>query len=143
MNQQLFRSILAYSGLLPWVALLGLILSQHSTDWLGVQWLPWVSSYTLCIVCFMAGTHWGQAVHQRAQKSWLWYSSNAILLAAWAAYNACTALAFFWVSALLLLLLWAVDYRQQKVGAIAVEYALLRTRISCVAIPLLIILGYL
>jgi hypothetical protein len=141
MKQSYYRGVLAYSGLLPWVALLGLMLWQHSTVWLGVQWLTWVSSYTLCIVCFMAGTHWGQAVHLRARGSWLWFSSNIILLAAWAAYNACSESAFFWVSAVLLLLLWAVDHRQQQLGAIAPDYALLRTRISCVAIPLLIALG--
>jgi hypothetical protein len=117
---------------------------------LGVDRLPIVGStvellrsYTLAIVVFMCGIHWGQYVQDtRARDLNLLLLSNALTVICWLTFLVASFLIYLVIGiAIFLILLW-VDYRLHKAGRIADAYFRMRLIVTVVVcLSLALVLG--
>ena len=127
--------LLAFAGLIPFVAATALLLC-------GVQSLPLLgpvdrllSSYTLLIVSFMAGTHWGMAIARaKAAHIPLYLPSNLVALTAWFTYLLAPLAAQLVIDAGALLVLLVIEHRIAAAVAMDDDYVHLRTQVSTVAV---------
>lgn len=143
MNTKSLYSLLAFAGVVPFLAcaLLPLI---------GIDTLPRigrldevVNSYGLAIICFLSGIHWAQHLHGKVAMPFnLMLSSNVIFLFAWfafilAATNWSLALQIIALVAILL-----VDWRLTRAGIIDAEYfrvRLIATALASVSLATIIL----
>lgn len=143
MNTKSLYTVLAFAGVVPFLAcaLLPLV---------GIDALPRIgrldevaNSYGLAIICFLSGIHWAQHLDGRvAMPLNLMVSSNAIFLFAWFAF---IMTATKWSLALQILALVAillVDRSLKRAGVIDEDYfrvRLIATALASAALALIIL----
>jgi hypothetical protein len=135
---------LAYAGALPFLACALL-------PWLGVDAIPPLGAlnniaalYTLAIVSFMAGAHWGIALYQPsiAEPIHLFLSSNAVTITIWLAFLVTTPDITLLIGVLAFLYLLWIDYRLYRMHRITADYWQTRCHVTAgVVISLLLIIA--
>ncbi len=126
---------LALAGTLPFIACALL-------PFLGLSNIPGLgptdvlaSSYGLAIVCFIAGTHWGNNIvaQERAPLN-LFLSSNLIFLLTWFAFIGGSASVAIATQITAFLALLFTDYRLKVTGMISNHYFQIRATATLVAV---------
>jgi Protein of unknown function (DUF3429) len=140
-NFSLLRT-LPYAGALPFLA--GALAKFSSTLptiiylTLFVDVTHLVLSYGLMIVSFMAGVHWGQYLSGARPQINLLLSSNAVALAAWAAYILMQPFYVCFVFAGLIALLYLIDTKLH----LDVQYLQTRRNVSILVCGSLLLLAF-
>lgn len=138
-TRQLY-SLLAYAGVMPFVAcaLLPLtgIVSIPPFGPLG----PLVNSYGLAIVCFLSGIHWATYLAKKDVLPFnLMVSSNAIFLLAWFGFVVGELSTSLLIQAASLIALLVIDWRLRAADLITAHYFRVRTTATSLAIASLIV----
>lgn len=134
---------LAFAGSLPFVVGAGLLA-------LNIEQLPFLGSltqalifYTLVIVSFMAGAHWGQ--HLSFPSPWkrrLPILSNTIAVMAWLLAIVLSPASFFTAAALMFVgVLW-IDRRLYQASLISTNYFRVRLWVTVVVVLSLVVVSW-
>ena len=127
------------SGALPFIAgALLLVFGINALPLLGsVSGI--VAAYTLVIVVFLTGIHWGQQLSLGKTASGLFISSNIIAVAVWLCWLLLSQSLFLALMPLVLLMMLYIDRRMMRKGVISSEYYFYRLLISTLVIISLLI----
>lgn len=102
--------------------------------------LPILSSYSLLIVAFMAGTHWGICMNSDTPlKGPIFLLSNAIALAAWFAHFIALPPLELVIDAGALVGLLVVEHRFAVPLAVDDRYLKMRTQVTAIAVTALLV----
>ncbi|MEO1037697.1 MAG: DUF3429 domain-containing protein [Pseudomonadota bacterium] len=126
---------LTFLGLVPFVAAAALVvIGVESLPYLGpIE--PLLASYTLLIVSFMAGTHWGLSVARGGrQPAPLFLASILVALTAWFAFLFAPLQAALVIDAAALIVLLVSEHRYAGYFKISDDYLRLRTQVSAIAV---------
>ena len=142
MQENKLYSLLTYAGALPFI-LCAFLPFAGIDAWENVGSFEFIARlYGLAIVSFIAGSHWGTYLYNReSSPSNLFLTSNAVVLAAWAAFLFTLPVLTEFVLLLAFLYLLFVDYNLYRAGVIAPFYFRMRrnvTVIVCVCIAVII-----
>lgn len=138
-SRQLHRWLML-AGTLPFLLGAGLLVLGISPGFLAVDATLLLKSYTLAIISFMAGVHWGQSFVQIERANLLRVLSNAFCLTPWfLMITGVSNTAFFIGSAMVFITLLAVDYRLERVEAISSDYLRARTTVTAVVCGSLVV----
>ena len=135
MERKRLYTILAYAGVLPFVACallpyLGIVELQNigSFDYIA-------RVYGFGIVCFLTGIHWGTFLYKSdASPDNLFVTSNAVFLAVFFAFLLDAGALTLFVLLLAFLCLLYIDYRLLKAGLIDNDYFRLRSTVTGIAV---------
>ena len=136
---------LTYAGLLPFiVAAICISNGIKSLPLLG-QVESILSVYTLVIISFLAGAHWGQSlvIFDTNWAIYLAIFSNAIAVALWLGFVLAGFKIKISIFIVLLAVLLCIDHKLLKIGVISSDYFSLRLRVSSAVILLLVLTGVL
>lgn len=126
--------ILTYLGALPFIFYpLTLYLNLDIN-----KFTPLFTSYTLIIISFMSGSHWGINLGNYKHKSSIFLISNIITLAGWITFNYLSNTLFLKFSILMFGALLYVDYYLHNDDLINKAYYKLRVNISIIVILCLV-----
>ncbi len=135
MNDKTLYSVLALTGVLPFLACAFLpILGIDAIEPLGpLDQLA--ADYGLAILCFLTGIHWATHLYSSSKTPFnLFIGSNVVFIAVWIAYVA-TSLTWVLATQLVALpLLLGVDVQLQRAGLISRHYLSIRfiaTAVAC------------
>lgn len=135
MDREQTTALLAYAGAIPFIACVLLSLFQIETVLFDLSWLDILLSYSLAIICFMSGAHWGQSLAVDQTKGInLFIISNACTLAAWFSYLLLNQKLALLVHALIFGMLWLTDRKLRYNKIITAPYYHLRRRISLIVV---------
>ena len=131
---------LMLAGTLPFLLGAVLLVLGISPAFLAVDSALLVKSYTLAIISFMAGVHWGQSFAQVERPNLLRVLSNVFCLTPWfLLITGVSNAAFFAGSAIVFITLLAVDYRLEKAEAISSDYLRARTAVTAIVCGSLVV----
>ena len=142
MNIRTVYSALAIAGVLPFLACALLLATGVSFISSLGSVADIANSYSLAIICFLAGIHWSiYLVNQEDPPFNLLLSSNVVFLFVWGMYVlASTALSLVaQVAALVTLLI--IDRSLANAGVISAHYFRIRTVVTVVAAASLIVVA--
>lgn len=139
MERKRLYSILAYAGVLPFVACALL-------PYLGIVELRNIGSfeyiagvYGFGIICFLTGVHWGTFLYKSdASPDNLFITSNAVFLAVFFAFLLDAGALTLFVLLLAFLCLLYIDYRLLKAGLLDSDYYRLRVTVTSIAVVSLV-----
>jgi len=135
MDRDQTTAFLAHIGAIPFIACALLSSLQIEAVTIDLSWLDILLSYSLAIICFMSGTHWGQSLAASGpQDINLFIISNTCTLAAWFSYLLLNQRPALLAHALIFGLLWLIDRRLEHNKMITAPYYHLRRRISLIVI---------
>ncbi|MDC1284698.1 DUF3429 family protein [Gammaproteobacteria bacterium] len=135
MDRDQTTALLAHAGAIPFIACALLSSLQIEAIIIDLSWLDILLSYSLAIICFMSGAHWGQSLAVDGYPGInLFIISNACTLAAWFSYLLLSQRLALLVHALIFSLLWLVDRRLKHSKMITAPYYHLRRRISLIVV---------
>jgi len=128
-----------YAGILPFIICSGLL----NFNITGIVWLGNVAHslniYSLIIISFIAGSHWGQ--HLYIQGKWsklLPLLSNMLAVLLWLAVLVCSNKMLFSIYILAFIgLLW-IDWRLLQSGLIVFKYFIARAIVTAIVVILLL-----
>lgn len=134
---------LTYAGALPFIALA----IAYALD---VRLLPIVgstksalSAYTLIIVCFMAGSHWG--LHLKLSGLWQWVlplTSNSVAIVAWLAFLDFPFRSFLLTMSISFILLLLIDLTLSAKGYLSKGYIRVRVIVTAVVVTCLLMVRW-
>ena len=126
---------LAYLGVIPFL-LASLMISFGYSNFISLTNLAYfLSSYSLVIVVFMAGIHWGQYIsNEKARELSLLLTSNIITLIAWFAFLLASTIFALITYCLLFSILLAIDSKLAARRIISIHYFRTRLVVTCVVI---------
>lgn len=128
------------AGTLPFLALAGLLLSGSRTLPVLGDILHLLQSYTVVIVSFMAGSHWGLAVATPSRlRTGLLIGSNVGALTVWGAQAWLPAREMLLVSAAVLALLLTGDRALRHALLIEGRYWRVRVQVTVVVVISLVV----
>ena len=134
MERKRLYTILAYAGVLPFVAC-------ALMPYLGIVELRNIGSfdfiarvYGFGIVCFLTGIHWGTFLYKSdAAPDNLFVTSNAVFLAVFFAFLLDAGALTLFVLLLAFLCVLYIDYRLLKAGLLDNDYFRLRATVTGIA----------
>lgn len=128
--EQNFSYFLTYLGLLPFFALLLMILTYPVNSNLYTYSLSMFKSYGLLIATFLAGSHWGINLNSDVNLH-LPFLSNLILIFIWLSYTFLSS--FYFIISLLFVfnILLLIDKKLLLESIISYAYFWLRARVTC------------
>lgn len=134
--------LLAIAGIAPFAACAAMLLAGvREAPHLGdVQRL--VASYSLLILAFMAGVHWGQRLSGIAAGLNLFILSNVVALAGWFAYLFFPARLYFGALIALFVLLFAIDRMIAARGGLSPHYLQTRTGVTAAVVACLCAIAF-
>ena len=134
---------LSYAGAIPFILCpIYLYFNLKPLIGLSFSWLftaKTLSTYSLIIICFLAGSHWGQHLNiGQPESTYLAISSNIIVVCLWlsALVFSLKPLFFIFVAGLTILLL--IDYLLLQRKRISSHYFKTRFQVTTIAIISLI-----
>lgn len=144
MNYRTTYSLLTYAGVIPFIAVAILHFLPTPEPWLNVFFQKVGTSYSLAILTFMAGTHWGIYLQQSSLiRPNLFHTSNIVTLGAWFSYLLAPHDWIMFIHAAgFALLLW-IDLRLYQRDVISSDYFQVRKRVSTLVILCLLLMGIL
>ena len=128
---------LTYLGTIPFIGISYLLTSKtgdHKIELFSFDFETIISIYTIAIVSFIAGSHWGYKSNSTSSIM-IPLSSNLIVLAVWISYLFLFFELFLYVSSTLLVLLLVVDKLMFEASVINKNY--LKHRVIATSIVLL------
>lgn len=128
---------LTYLGTIPFIGISYLLTSKtgdHRIELFSFDFETIISIYTISIVSFIAGSHWGYKANS-TNSIMIPLSSNLIVLAVWISYLFLFFELFLYVSSTLLVLLLVVDKLMFEASVINKNY--LKHRVIATSIVLL------
>jgi|TARA_B110000977_G_scaffold43147_1_gene58411 hypothetical protein len=139
MDRDRTTALLAHAGVIPFIACTLMISFQIETVIVGLSWLDILLSYSLVIISFMSGVHWGQSLDlDQRRSSQLFIMSNICSLSAWFSYLLLSQKLALLLHALIFCLLWLIDRNLKHSKLISTHYYLLRRRISVIVVTCLL-----
>jgi len=140
MLERPLSSVLAFAGALPFIAGAALRMLDIETLAFNLLTTDLIATYSLLILSFMSGVHWGQHLHLAAAwRTWLPLTSNLITVLAWFSFLLFDFVTLCAVMALGYALLLGIDRRLHSERIINDVYLLMRTRVTTLVIVCLII----
>lgn len=134
-----FHYAFMYAGALPFVGCSGAFLLALSPDYaFGRSWFELLTTYSLIILTFMAGTLWGHSIALKHAKALFLASSNLIALTAWFGFVYLTRAQFLWLAAILFAFLLCLDGGLKKYGVLSKAYFHHRCVVTCLVMACLI-----
>ncbi len=141
MESRKLYPLLTYAGVLPFVgcALMPFVGLQEL--WNLGTYDHIAAAYSLAIVCFLCGAHWGTYLYRRsAAPDNLFITSNVIVVACWFAFLMAAKAITIFVMILALLCLLFIDYRLLKADLLTDYYFRMRSIATVVAVIALAII---
>ena len=135
MESRKLYPLLTYAGVLPFVgcALMPIVGLQEL--WNLGTYDHIAAAYSLAIVCFLCGAHWGTYLyHRSAAPDNLFITSNVIVVACWFAFLMAAKAITLFVMILALLCLLFIDYRLLKADLLTDYYFRMRSIATGVAV---------
>lgn len=134
---------LTYAGTIPFIfCTILLAFGINQLPVLGGAVANILSVYTLIILSFLAGSHWGQ--HFNLKDTWGFYLpifSNLLAVALWAAFLIFDFKFLLVTFSVAFVILLFIDYRLLKDGIITNQYFKIRFNVTTIAVLMLILAG--
>ena len=127
--------LLTYAGVLPFVGCAIMPFVGLQELWNLGTYDHIAAAYSLAIVCFLCGAHWGTYLyHRNAAQDNLFITSNVIVVACWFAFLMAAQAITLFVMILAFLCLLFIDYRLLKAGLLTDYYFRMRGIATAVAV---------
>jgi hypothetical protein len=134
-----YSLVLTFLGSLPFIMLA--MLSVFPLKLTSMYDLDFIASiYSLVIICFIAGSHWGIFLKKSSARLNLFLLSNAITLIIFFGFLILTTLYFILLSVIIFIFLFLIDFYIFKKNMTSIEYLKIRFFVTTLVILSLLIL---